>query len=147
MGEHAEESIVIKALPAEIMDVITDYEAYPEWADVKSAQILLRGEGGLATEVAFEVDVPVLGKASYTLAYRYAPGDAGLSWVSKEARGAVTYVAGEYLLDELDEGDTRVTYRLSVDLAVLLPGIVRTQGAKRVIENALGRLKKRVELG
>jgi hypothetical protein len=147
MAEHAEESIVIQASAAEIMDVITDYEAYPEWADVKSAQILLRGEGGLATEVAFEVDVPVLGKASYTLAYRYASGDAGLSWVTKEARGSVSNITGEYLLDELEDGGTIVTYRLGVELAVLLPAIVRTQGAKRVIENALERLKERVEVG
>jgi hypothetical protein len=147
MGEHAEGSIVIEASAAEVMDVITDYEAYPEWADVKSARVVERGEGGLATQVAFEVDVPVLGKASYTLAYRYAPGDAGLSWVTREARGAVSNIVGEYLLDELDDRRTEVTYRLSVDLGVLMPGFVRTQGAKRVIENALERLKRRVELG
>jgi len=147
MGEHAEGSIVIEASAAEVMDVITDYEAYPEWADVKSASVLQRGEGGLATEVAFEVDVPVLGRASYTLAYRYAPGDAGLSWVTREARGAVSNISGEYLLDELDGGETEVTYRLNVELGVLLPGFVRTQGAKRVIENALERLKRRVEVG
>ncbi|HZD80693.1 MAG TPA: SRPBCC family protein [Actinomycetota bacterium] len=147
MGEHAEGSIVIGASAAEVMDVITDYEAYPEWADVKSARVVQRGAGGLGTEVAFEVDVPVLGRASYTLAYRYAPGDAGLSWVTKEARGAVSNISGEYLLDELDARHTRVTYRLSVDLGVLLPGFVRTQGAKRVIENALEGLKRRVELG
>jgi len=138
---------VIEASAAEVMDVITDYEAYPEWADVKSASVLQRGEGGLATEVAFEVDVPVLGRASYTLAYRYAPGDAGLSWVTREARGAVSNISGEYLLDELDDGETEVTYRLNVELGVLLPGFVRTQGAKRVIENALERLKQRVEVG
>ncbi len=138
---------MVEASAAEVMDVITDYEAYPEWADVKSASVLQRGEGGLATEVAFEVDVPVLGRASYTLAYRYAPGDAGLSWVTREARGAVSNISGEYLLDELDDGETEVTYRLNVELGVLLPGFVRTQGAKRVIENALERLKRRVELG
>ena len=138
---------MIEASAAEVMDVITDYEAYPEWAEVKSAAVLQRGEGGLATEVAFEVDVPVLGRASYTLAYQYAPGDAGLSWVTREARGAVSNISGEYLLDELDDGETEVTYRLNVELGVLLPGFVRTQGAKRVIENALERLKRRVELG
>jgi hypothetical protein len=147
MGEHAEGSIVVDAAAAEVMDVITDYEAYPEWADVKSARVLQRGEGGLATEVAFEVEVPILGRASYTLAYRYAPGDAGLSWVTKEARGAVSNISGEYLLDELDGRRTKVTYRLNVELGVLLPGFVRTQGAKRVIENALEGLKRRVELG
>jgi Polyketide cyclase / dehydrase and lipid transport len=147
MAEHAEGSIVIEASAAEIMDVITDYEAYPEWADVKTARVLQRGAGGVGTEVAFEVDVPLLGRASYTLAYRYAPGDAGVSWVTKEARGAVSNISGEYLLNELDDRETEVTYRLSVELGVLLPGFVRTQGAKRVIENALEGLKRRVELG
>ena len=147
MTEHTEGSIVIEASAAEIMDVLTDYEAYPEWADVKTAKVLERGEGGLATRVAFEVDVPVLGRAEYTLAYRYAPADAGMSWVTTEARGAVSNISGEYLLDEAEARETKVTYRLNVELGVLLPGFVRTQGAKRVIDNALEGLKRRVELG
>jgi hypothetical protein len=147
MAEHTEGSIVIEASAAEIMDVLIDYEAYPEWADVKTAKVIERGEGGVGTKVAFEVDVPMLGRAEYTLAYRYAPGDAGLSWVTTEARGSVSNIAGEYLLDELDGRQTKVTYRLSVELGVLLPGFVRTQGAKRVIDNALEGLKRRVELG
>jgi hypothetical protein len=146
MGEHAEGSIAIAASAADVMDVITDYESYPEWAEVKSAAILSRGEGGLATEVAFEVEVPLFGRAAYVLSYRYAPGDAGLSWVTKEARGAVSNITGEYLLDEVD-GVTTVTYRLNVELGILIPGFVRTQGSKRVIENALERLKARVEGG
>lgn len=146
MAEQTEASILIDASAAEVMDVLTDYEVYPEWADVKSARVVERGEGGLATKVAFEIDVPVLGRAEYTLAYRYAPADAGMSWVSTEARGSVTNITGEYLLDEVD-GQTKVTYRLAVDLGVLLPGFVRTQGAKRVIDNALAGLKRRVELG
>jgi hypothetical protein len=147
MTEHTEGSIVIEASAAEIMDVLTEYEAYPEWADVKSASVLERGEGRLATKVAFQVDVPLLGKASYTLAYRYAPADAGLSWVTTEARGSVSNISGEYLLTEIDDRETKVVYRLNVELGVLLPGFVRTQGAKRVIENALEGLKRRVELG
>src|SRR5215510_66570 len=147
MSEHTEGEIAIEASAAEVMDVLVDFEAYPEWADVKSATILERGEGGLGTKVAFEVDVPVLGRASYTLAYRYAPGDGGLSWVSTEARGAVSNITGEYLLSETEDDDTRVVYRLAVDLGVLLPGFVRTQGEKRVISNALEGLKRRVELG
>ncbi|HSD49260.1 MAG TPA: SRPBCC family protein [Actinomycetota bacterium] len=146
MAEQTEGSILIDASAAEVMDVLTDYEVYPEWADVKSARVVERGEGGLATKVAFEIDVPVLGRAEYTLAYRYAPADAGMSWVSTEARGSVTNITGEYLLDEVD-GQTKVTYRLAVELGVLLPGFVRTQGAKRVIDNALAGLKRRVELG
>jgi polyketide cyclase/dehydrase/lipid transport protein len=147
MSEQTEGQIAIIASTAEIMDVLTDFEAYPEWADVKSAHVLERGEGGVGTKVAFEVDVPMLGKAGYTLAYRYAPGDGGMSWVSTEARGAVSNISGEYLLTEVDDDETKVIYRLSVDLGVLLPGFVRTQGEKRVIENALEGLKRRVEQG
>jgi carbon monoxide dehydrogenase subunit G len=145
--EHAEGSIVIEAPLEDVMEVIEDYESYPDWADVRTVEVRARGEGGRATEVAFEVDVPVLGKASYTLTYQYAAGDTGLSWVTTDARGAIRDIRGEYLLDELDEGDTKVTYRLGVELGVLVPGFLRTEGAKRVIENALEKLKRRVEMG
>jgi hypothetical protein len=147
MTEQTEGQTLIRASAADVMDVLMDFEAYPEWADVKTVRVLERGEGGVGTKVAFEVDVPVLGRASYTLAYRYAPADGGLSWVSTEARGAVSNISGEYLLSEVDDDETNVIYRLSVDLGVLLPGFVRTQGEKRVIQNALDGLKRRVELG
>ena len=147
MSEHAEGSVIIQAPAADVIEVIEDYESYPEWADVTSVVVRARGEGGRATEVSFEVDVPVLGKAAYTLAYQYAYGDGALSWVTKEARGAIRDIRGEYLLHEIDDATTKVTYRLAVDLGVLVPGMLRTQGSKRVIENALERLKRRVEMG
>jgi len=73
-------------------------------------------------------------------------------------RGKMVVVGGPYptlcperftdaTFDVVFDGETEVTYRLNVELGVLLPGFVRTQGAKRVIENALERLKRRVELG
>jgi carbon monoxide dehydrogenase subunit G len=145
--EHAEGSIVIDAPLEDVMEVIEDYEAYPEWADVRTVEVRRRGEGGRATEVAFEVDVPVLGKAAYTLAYRYAAGDTGLSWTTSEARGAIRDIRGEYLLNELSDAETQVTYRLGVELGVLVPGFLRSEGARRVIENALEKLKRRVEMG
>jgi carbon monoxide dehydrogenase subunit G len=145
--EHAEGTIVIDAPLDDVVDVIEDYEAYPDWAEVRRVEVRQRGEGGRATEVAFEVDVPVLGKASYTLRYRYAQGDTAISWTSTEAHGAVRDVRGEYLLDEVDPDSTQVTYRLAVELGPLVPGFIRTEGARRVIENALERLKRRVEMG
>jgi hypothetical protein len=50
----------------------------------------------------------------------------------------------EYPPDEVDD-ETEVTYRLSVELGVLVPAILRTEGAKRVIAAALKGLKERVE--
>jgi uncharacterized membrane protein len=145
--EHAEGSIQIEAPLEDVVEVIEAYESYPEWADVRRVEVRQRGEGGRPTEVAFEVDVPVLGRASYTLRYQYAQGDTAISWTSIEAHGAVREVRGEYLLDDLDGQETKVTYRLAVELGSLVPGFIRTEGAKRVIENALERLKRRVEMG
>ena len=145
--EQAEGSIVVDAPLEDVMEVIEGYESYPEWADVRTVDVRQRGEGGRATEVAFEVDVPVLGKAAYTLQYRYAPGDTGVSWTTKEARGAIRDIRGEYLLTELPDGGTKVVYRLTLELGVLVPGFLRTEGSKRVIENALEKLKRRVEMG
>ncbi|MGZ4149340.1 MAG: SRPBCC family protein [Actinomycetota bacterium] len=145
--EHAEGSILIEAPIEEIVEVIEDYESYPEWADVRRVEVRERGEGGRAQLVAFEVDVPVLGKASYTLRYQYAQGDTAISWTTVEAHGAVREIRGEYLLDDLDGASTNVTYRLAVELGSLVPGFIRAEGAKRVIENALERLKRRVEMG
>ncbi len=62
MSEHAEGFVIIEAPAADVIEVIEDYESYPEWADVETVKVLQRGEGGRATEVAFEVDVPVLGQ-------------------------------------------------------------------------------------
>src|SRR4030067_890777 len=112
MAEQTEGSILVGASAAGVMGVLTDYEAYPEGAGGKSGRGGGRGEGGLARKVAFEDVVPVLGRAEYPLAYRYAPADAGMSWVSTEARGSVTNITGEYLLDELGGGSTG-TYRLA----------------------------------
>jgi hypothetical protein len=69
-----------------------------------------------------------------------------MSWTTREAEGALKEVAGEYVLEE-SGGDTRVTYRLSVDLAVSVPSPLRRQGEKRIVKTALEGLKRRVEEG
>ena len=83
------------------------------------------------------------GEQAYTLAYRYQPRDAGVSWTYVE--GTLRDLAGAYTLEPAADGATRVTYRLEVDLGVPLPGLVRRQAAKQVVRTALSDLKRRVE--
>jgi hypothetical protein len=67
-----------------------------------------------------------------------------MSWTTKEASGAVKDITGEY--DLVGDGDTtRVVYRMSVEQAVPMPGFVKRQVEKMVVNTALGGLKKRVE--
>ena len=128
MSEQTEGRTVIAASAAEIMDVLTNFEAYPEWAEVTSVRVLERGDGGLGTKVAFEVEVPVLGRASYTLAYRYAPGDGGMSWVSTEARGAVSDISGS----TCSPRPTRTRRRSPTDCASSSGSCCRGSSARRV---------------
>jgi carbon monoxide dehydrogenase subunit G len=145
VAEQTEGIISIDADPAEVMGVIADFEAYPDWSDVDRVEVLARDRRGRGTEVAYEVSMMGL-SASYTLAYKYRPGNSGVSWTTARAEGAVKDIRGEYLLED-DDGKTRVTYRLAVDLAIPAPGLMRRRGARRVVEGALLGLKRRVEEG
>jgi ribosome-associated toxin RatA of RatAB toxin-antitoxin module len=142
MAERTEGSTEIEASPAEIIEVIADFGSYPEWVDgIRSSEILERDDRGRGTRVAFEFAAMGF-TASYTLAYEYR--DDGVSWTTVEASGALRDLEGDYELERLD-GDTRVTYRLAVDLAVSLPGFLKRRADRTAIRTALEGLKRRVE--
>lgn len=143
MAERTEGSIEIEASPEEILEVVADFESYPEWSDVESAEVLDRDEDGRGVEVAYRVAMMGF-TAEYTLSYEYS--DSGVSWTTSEASGAVKDVRGEYVFEPGDDA-TEVTYRLSVELGVPVPGLLRRQGEKRVVKQALEGLKRRVEEG
>jgi carbon monoxide dehydrogenase subunit G len=145
MSEETSGSIEIDAPLEQVMAVISDYDSYPEWAGVKTAEVLQRDSEGRPAEVAMSVSQMGF-EASYTLAYEYAPDFGGVSWTTKEASGAVKDIGGEYVL-EASEGGTKVTYNLTLELGMSLPGFLKRQAEKQVINMALGGLKKRVEEG
>ena len=144
MAERTEGTIEIEASPEEILEVIADFDAYPDWVDgIRRAEILDRGDDGRPARVAFEFSAMGF-SASYTLRYEW--DDDGVRWTTEEASGAVKDVQGEYSLDPLN-GDTKVGYRLAVDLAVKLPSFVKRRADKQAIQTALEGLKRRVEGG
>jgi len=145
VAERTEGSIEIEADPPDVMDVIRDFPSYPEWAGVESAEVVEEDDDGRGSAVAFEVSQMGF-SARYTLEYDYEDDDRGVSWTTREAEGAVRDVQGEYVLEPEGDG-TRVTYRLAVELAVKVPGLVKRQGERQVVKTALEGLKRRVEEG
>jgi carbon monoxide dehydrogenase subunit G len=143
MAERTEGTTDIAATPPEVMAVITDFDSYPEWAGVKSAEVLKADSKGRPHEVAMSVSQMGF-DAKYTLVYKYKAKDGGLSWTTKEASGAVKDIQGEYALEPSGEG-TKVTYRLNLELGISLPGFLRKTAEKTVISTALDGLKSRVE--
>jgi ribosome-associated toxin RatA of RatAB toxin-antitoxin module len=145
MPEHAEGAAEVRASPAEVMAVIADFDAYPDWVGgIEEVRVLARDRRGRGARVAFRLRTPV-GDADYTLAYRYAPRDAGVSWTYVE--GSLQDLSGSYDLEPTGDGATRVTYRLDVELGMPLPGLVKRQAARQIVRSALGDLKRRVEGG
>jgi ribosome-associated toxin RatA of RatAB toxin-antitoxin module len=143
MAEHADGSTEVYATPAEVMAVVADFEAYPDWVgSLEEVEVLARDRRGRGTRVAFRLRTP-MGDQAYTLAYRYQPKDAGVTWTYVE--GTLDDLAGSYTLEPAADGATRVTYRLEVALGVPLPGLVKRQAARQIVRSALSDLKRRVE--
>jgi len=143
MAEQTTSSIVVNAWPAEIMGVISDFDAYPEWAQgVKKAEVVRGGGAGRADQVFFELDASPI-KDQYTLEYDWQ-GDAAVRWWLVEGK-MLKGMDGAYELDQRGSGITEVTYRLAVDISIPMIGMLKRKAEKVIIDTALKGLKKRVE--
>jgi len=143
MSEQTTSSIVIAADPSAVMEVIGDFPAYPQWATgVKKADVVAEGPEGWAEKVYFVLDVSPI-KDEYTLAYEWDGYDA-VTWTLVEGK-MLRSLDGAYLLKDLGNGSTEVTYRLSLDVSIPLIGMLKRKGEKILIDTALKGLKKRVE--
>jgi uncharacterized membrane protein len=147
VAEQTEGSITIKASAEDVMAVIEDFENYPKWNDLKSVKVVKTDSKGRGSEVEMEVKAPVIGEVRYVLKYSYKASNGGVSWTTKEIEGGIKDIKGEYELEELDEAETKVTYRMAIDLKMKVPGFVRRQGEKQIVDGALKGLKKAVEKG
>jgi ribosome-associated toxin RatA of RatAB toxin-antitoxin module len=144
MAERTESSISIDAAPARVMEVIADFEAYPEWTGaVKEVEVRSKGPDGRATEVWFNLDARAI-KDQYSLAYTWK-GEKEVRWSLIEAEQIVKAMDGAYLLVDNGDGSTTVTYRLAVDVKVPMLGMIKRKAEKVIIDTALTELKKRVE--
>ncbi|MEZ5092316.1 SRPBCC family protein [Nocardioides sp.] len=143
MAEQTTSSIVIEAEPAAVMEVIGDFPSYPEWAKgVSRAEVVVDGDDGWAEQVFFALDVAPI-RDEYTLAYEW-DGYDGVTWQLVEGK-VLTHMDGAYLLADLGDGRTEVTYRLALDLSIPLIGMIKRKGEKMIIDAALKGLKQRVE--
>ena len=144
MADESTQSIDIDAPPAEIMAVIADFPAYPEWVGfVQHCEVLdPDGRPGRPHEVRFVLDAGVI-KDDYVLAYDWAADGLRVDWTL--VRGQLQKSqTGSYQLTAVGES-TRVTYTLAVDLAMPMLGMFKRKAEKVILDTALRELKKRVE--
>jgi ribosome-associated toxin RatA of RatAB toxin-antitoxin module len=144
MAEQTTSSITIAAPAADVMAVIADLEAYPEWtASVREVEVLTVYEDDeRPAEARFVLDAGAI-KDTYTLSYEW-DGDDEVRWTLVEG-GLLRTLDGSYTLEETDDGSTDVTYQLTVDIAIPMLGLMKRKAEKIIIDTALKELKKRVE--
>jgi Polyketide cyclase / dehydrase and lipid transport len=142
--EQVTERMVIRGSLEHCYDVLTAFEAYPEWAaDIKSVSIDERDDRGRALQVTFRA--AAFGRStSYSLRYDYHAAPDALSW-TQVAGDLTRRLDGAYELVASDDGDTEIAYHLVVDLKVPLPGFVKRRAEGRIMGTALRELKARVE--
>ena len=147
MADRTESSIVIAAAPGVILDVIADFDRYPEWAgEVKKADLVSEDGDGWADQVEFTLSAGAI-KDTYVLEYDWDVAEDGTGVVSWHLVTAQVLKAmnGSYTLE--DNGtSTAVTYRLSVDVKIPMLGMIKRKAEKVIIDTALKELKKRAEV-
>jgi uncharacterized protein YndB with AHSA1/START domain len=142
MADQSTQSIVIDAPPADVMAVIADFPAYPEWVGAaKKVEVLEDGEGGRARQVHFVLDAGAV-KDDYVLEYTWT-GDSKVTWTLVKGQMQKRN-DGSYSLTEID-GGTEVTYSITIDLSIPMLGMIKRKAEKVILDTALKELKKRVE--
>ncbi len=143
MADRTSASITVAAPLAEVMAVIADFAAYPQWASaVRSTEVISQDSAGRGTRVRFQLDAGVI-KDSYVLSYDW-DGDTAVRWELAEPGAVITAMTGGYLLAGTGSG-TRVTYELTVDVRIPMLGMLKRRAEKTIIDTALKGLKDRVE--
>ncbi len=142
MADHGSGSIDISASPADIMQVIADFDHYHDWAGpVRRCRVLETDEVGMPSQVHFSVHFMGIGD-EYVNAYTWH-GDERVHWTLVEGNSLKSQ-DGSYTLTPRGSA-TVVEYDLTVELKVPLPGLIRRRAQGAIIDSALKDLKNAVE--
>jgi uncharacterized membrane protein len=135
--------IVIEASPEEILDVIADFEAMPEWSDPhQSAEILETGDDGRPSKVKMKVRTAGI-TDEQVVAYTFSGNEVTWTLVSS---GQQKSQDGKYTLIPTgpDGADTLVKMEITVNPNVPVPGFVLKRAIKGTIDSATKELRNRV---
>ena len=142
MAEQSTQSITVDAPPAEVMAVIADFPAYPEWVGAaKRVEVVETGPDGRASRVHFVLDAGAI-TDDYVLDYTW-DDDRKVSWTLVKGQMQKRQ-EGSYTLTERD-GATEVVYAITIDLSIPMLGMIKRKAEKVILDTALKELKKRVE--
>jgi ribosome-associated toxin RatA of RatAB toxin-antitoxin module len=134
------ESIEINATPKKCYEVITDYEAYPEFlGNLKTVTVAQKK--GETCEITYEIDL--IKTISYTLKMNGKPPKK-IEW-SFVKGDIMKDNHGYWLLEEVKKGVTKATYELNIELGLLVPGAITKRLVGKNLPEMLRSFKERIE--
>jgi Polyketide cyclase / dehydrase and lipid transport len=143
MTDKTTSTILIAVPRKNVMSVIAEFAAYPEWAaGVRSAAVLDSGVDGRARRVRFALDAGLI-RDSFILGYDW-DDDTEVRWELAEPGSMISEMSGRYLLADREDG-TEVTYDLAVGLRIPMIGMLKRRAEKAIIDTALKGLRSRAE--
>lgn len=142
MADLTSSSIRIDAAVTDVLGVIADLHAYPEWnGEIKGVEVLQTYKDGRPQQARFTISGSGMND-EYVLDYVWQAD--GVSWVLAAPSTLQKSQRGSYRL-QAEGGGTDVRYDLTLDSRIPMIGPMRRKIEKRIVEGALSELKKRVE--
>lgn len=147
MVQKAYEEIHVEASPENCVEIISNFECYPDWVpDIKEVEVLRRDLDGKGSLVTFRA--AAIGRSiNYTLEYFYGENPLRCAWQLKEGE-LLRILSGKYEFEPVSDEPNRtlVRYDLAVDLEVPLPSFIKRRLETRLLHAALSDFRNRVEV-
>jgi ribosome-associated toxin RatA of RatAB toxin-antitoxin module len=140
MATSDSREVVIEASPEEVIDVIADVEATPDWSpQYQSAEILESYDDGRPRRVKMKVKSAGITDEQVI---EYTWTDNKVSWTLISASALKSQDASYTLTPDGDK--TKVKFDITIDLSVPMPGFVLKRAMKGGTETATEGLRKQV---
>jgi ribosome-associated toxin RatA of RatAB toxin-antitoxin module len=140
MATSDSREVVIEASPEEILDVIADVESTPTWSpQYQTAEILEAYDNGRPRRVKMKIKTAGISDEQVV---DYTWADDSVSWTLVSA-GQLKAQDASYTLTP-DGDKTKVTFDITIDLSIPLPGFVLKRVMKGAMETATDGLRKQV---
>jgi ribosome-associated toxin RatA of RatAB toxin-antitoxin module len=132
--------VIIEATPEQILDVIADVEATPDWSpQYQKAVVLERFPNGRPKQV--EMTVKAAGLTDVMI-IEYTWADTSVSWTLVKS-GQLKKQDASYTLTPAGD-KTKLRFDIAVDLAIPMPGFILKRTLKGGLETATDGLRKQV---
>ena len=144
MGERrVEQAAEVAATPELCFEAAVDYDTVADWQRAaKAANVVERHPDGLGKVVEWHVDVAVR-ELRYTLLYSYEPPHR-ITWDFVKG-DLVRDIGGGYGFEPLDDDRTRITYSVTVEPAIRVPGFIARRLEQEMMKRSVEDLKREVE--